>query len=410
MSGVNRNCEGKIKKLLDIFPVVIILGARQVGKTILAKKITKDWKYFDLENSDDFTTISRSISLFFQHYPKQIILDAAQAYPELFSNLRGVIDAEPTHNGRFIITGSSSPELLHHASETLAGRAGLIELGTLKANEYYEKPQTDFYKIFTGKISPEQVVSGVPPLSALEMSTIWYKGGYPKPLLNMDPKDYELWMENYRDTYVNRDVAKLFPRLNKAAFQRFLSVLCKLSTTIINKSDVARAIQVSEPTITEYLAIVEGTFLWRTLPSYEKNIIKSVVKMPKAYIRDSGLFHYLARIHSFDELLEDYLLGASFEAFAIEELLKGLEATLVTNWESYYYRTRNGAEIDLILDGPFGVLPIEIKYGTSVKIKQITSLIQFVEEHNLPLGMVINQSDRVEWITEKVVQIPVGWL
>lgn len=132
--------------------------------------------------------------------------------------------------------------------------------------------------------------------------------------------------------------------------------------------------------------------------------------MPKGYIRDTGLLHFLARIGSFEDLLENILAGASFEAFVVEEIIKGLQATLITNWYPYYYRTRNGAEIDLLLDGPFGLLPIEIKYGTSVRLKQLTALSQFLEEHNLPLGMVINQSDNVEWITSKIVQIPVGWI
>lgn len=132
--------------------------------------------------------------------------------------------------------------------------------------------------------------------------------------------------------------------------------------------------------------------------------------MPKEYIRDSGLLHYLTRVGSFEELLEDPLVGVSFEAFVVEELLKGLEATLVTNWNPYYYRTRNGAEIDLLLDGPFGLLPIEIKYGTSVQLKQLIALSQSIEEHKSSFGIVINQSDSIEWITSKIVQIPVGWV
>ena len=132
--------------------------------------------------------------------------------------------------------------------------------------------------------------------------------------------------------------------------------------------------------------------------------------MPKGYIRDTGLFHFLSRLSDFNELLGHFLLGASFEAFVIEELLKGLESTLVTNWDCYYYRTRNGAEIDLILEGSFGTLPIEIKYGNTLKIKQLSSLIQFIEERDLPLCIVINASERVEWITEKIIQIPVGYL
>jgi hypothetical protein len=324
--------------------------------------------------------------------------------------LRGIVDNKRSEKGRFIITGSSSPELLSHISETLAGRIGILELGTLKANEYYQKPLSPFYRLFTEKLSSKCVVSGPAPLSPTEMQLVWFKGGYPEPLLDHHAKFHMRWMENYRNTYVNRDIARLFPRLNIIAYRRFLTILSKLSGTIINKRDLARAIEVSEPTVKEYINILEGTFLWRSLPSFEKNIVKSIVKMPKGYLRDTGLLHYLTRIGSFEELFEDPLVGFSFEAFVVEELLKGLQATSVANWEPYYYRTRNGAEIDLILDGPFGLLPIEIKYGTSVRLKQLTALIQFVEEHNLPLGMVINQSESIEWINPKIVQIPVGWI
>lgn len=410
MDGIKRNLEYKATQMLSMFPIIAILGARQVGKTTLAKKLIADWKYIDLEDPDDFDLISRNPKLFFKQYPRDVIIDEAQIYPDLFPILRGVIDQNRSEKGRFIITGSSSPELLSQVSETLAGRIGLIELGTLKANEYYQKPLSPFYNLFTEKLSPKNLVSGSAPLSPMEMQTLWFKGGYPEPLLEGNPSFYYQWMENYRDTYINRDIARLFPRLNKIAYRRFLTILSKLSGTIINKRDMARGIEVNEGTIKEYLNIVEGTFLWRSLNSFERNIVKSIIKMPKGYIRDSGLLHYLTRIGSFEELMEDPLVGVSFEAFVVEELLKGLQATMVTNWSPYYYRTRNGAEIDLLLDGPFGLLPVEIKYGTSVRLKQLTALTQFVEEHELPLGIVINQSDSIEWITPKIVQIPVGWI
>jgi len=410
MSDIKRNLEDKAKKMLGMFPIVAILGARQVGKTTLAKTLISGWKYIDLEDPDDFDLISRNPKLFFKHYPQNVIIDEAQIYPELFPILRGIIDQNRSEKGRFIITGSSSPELLSQVSETLAGRIGLIELGTLKANEYYQKPLSPFYELFNDKISPKRIVSAPAPLSAVQLQTLWFKGGYPEPLLEGNPLFYDQWMENYRDTYINRDIARLFPRLNRVAYRRFLTILSKLSGTIINKRDLARAIEVNEGTIKEYITIVEGTFLWRSLPSFEKNVVKSIIKMPKGYIRDTGLLHNLTRIGSFEELLEDPLVGVSFEAFVVEELLKGLESTLVTNWNPYYYRTRNGAEIDLLLDGPFGLLPIEIKYGTSVRLKQLTALSQFIEEHKLPLGIVINQSDSIEWVTSKIVQIPVGWI
>jgi predicted AAA+ superfamily ATPase len=410
MTGINRNLEEKIRNLLEIFPVVLILGARQVGKTTLAKQVASSWKHIDLEDPADFDQISQNIKFFFQRFPQHVFIDEAQEYPQLFQYLRVVVDQRRDQKGRFILTGSSNPELLSQASETLAGRVGIVELSTLKVNEYYQKPLSAFYTQFQSKLKQENVVSGKAPFSPKEIEALWLRGGYPEPILQHDEQAYKEWMTNYRNTYINRDVAKLFPRLNKITYRRFLAILSKLSGTIINKREVARAIEVTEGTIREYLTIAEGTYLWRSLPSFEKNIIKSVIKMPKGFIRDSGLLHYLLGIETMEELYEHPISGASFESFVIEELLKGLEASFATNWEPYYYRTRAGAEIDLILDGAFGVLPIEIKQGSTVRMKQLIGLSQFVEEHQLPFGMVINQSETVEWLTDKIVQIPVGYL
>ncbi len=410
MTGVKRNIEHKISLLLTQFPIVAIIGARQVGKTTLSKNIMPDWQYFDLEKLRDYDRISHDPDFFFEQHAEHLIIDEAQEYLDLFRVLRGIVDEKPDQNGRFILTGSSNPELLNHVSETLAGRVAIVELGTLKANEFYEKPLSDFYQLFETKLSPKQFIQGKAPLSLSEMHMLWLKGGYPKPLIKQELVFYQQWMDNYRKTYVNRDLAKLFPRLNKLAYNRFLSILSKLSGTIINKSDVARSIEVSEGTIREYLTIADGTFLWRQLYGFEKNVVKAIVKMPKGYIRDTGLLHYLLRISEQEDLYNDPVVGRSFESFVIEELLKGLEATMVANWQAYYYRTRNGAEIDLILDGPFGTLPIEIKYGSSVNFKQLATLSNFIEEHQLPFGMLINQSDKIEWLTPKIVQMPVGWL
>jgi predicted AAA+ superfamily ATPase len=410
MIGVKRNLEHKARETLEMFPVMAILGARQVGKTTLAKNLIDGWKYIDLEDPDDYDLITNNPKFFFQQYPRHVIIDEAQLYPELFAILRGIIDAARSEKGRFIITGSSSPELLSQISETLAGRIGILELGSLKANEYYQKPLSPFYEMFSEKLDPKNLISGPPPLTIQEIQHLWFMGGYPEPLLTKNELFYHQWMENYRDTYINKDIARLFPRLNKIAYRRFLTILSKLSGTIINKRDLGRALEVNEGTAKDYLSIAEGTFLWRSLPSFERNIIKSIIKMPKGYIRDTGLLHYLTRINSLHELVEDPLVGKSFESFVIEEIIRGLESTFVTNWHPYYYRTRNGAEIDLVLDGPFGILPIEIKYGTSVKVNQLLSLTQFVHEHQLPFGMVINQSSSVEWLSPQIVQIPVGWI
>ena len=248
------------------------------------------------------------------------------------------------------------------------------------------------------------------PLSTEAITTSWLKGGYPEPLQHSATEPYALWMENYQQTYVYRDIAKLFPRLNKITYQRFLSMLSKLSSTIMNKAELARALEVSEPTIKEYLSTAEGTFLWRQLPSYERNVKKSVIKMPKGHLRDSGLTHYLLKISDLTALYGDPAIGHSFEGFVIEELIKGLQATTVTNWEIYYYRTRNGAEIDLIIAGPFGILPIEIKYGQKINFHQLKAIQNFIVERDLPFGIVINQAKNAEWLTPRLFQLPVTWI
>jgi len=187
-------------------------------------------------------------------------------------------------------------------------------------------------------------------------------------------------------------------------------MLSSLSGTIINKAQLGRSVDVSEVTIRDYLYIADKTFYWRTIPSFETSKSKSTVKMPKGIVRDSGINHYLTGIDTRDKLLRTPQVGHNFESFIIEEIIKGLQATRVTRWDYYYYRTKNGAEIDLILDGSFGLLPIEIKFGRQVTMRQLTSLQQFVQRHDLPFGIVVNNNAEVRLLSEKIIQVPAGCL
>ena len=411
MAGSNRNVSFKINKLLRLFPAIVILGARQSGKTTLSKQLRPEWAYFDLEKASDFNRIEPDPEFFLQQHNSEIIIDEAQRLPALFDILRGVIDENRNQTGRFIITGSSSPDLLKSVAETLAGRVAVIELGTLKANEIYQQPLSAFYQLLQQPLTKESLDTLTEPsLNLTQMQYAWFKGGYPEPVLKKSTSFYLQWMENYQTTYINRDIGYLFPKLNRLAYQRFLTMLCKLSSTIVNKSELARALEVSEGAARQYLTIAEGTFLWRQLLSYEKSVITSVTKMPKGHIRDTGLLHSLLRITDIEQLYNDPIVGHSFESFVIEEIIKGLQATMLTHWRYYYYRTRNGAEVDLILEGPFGVLPIEVKYGSTPNMKQLRNLETFVVDNDLPFGIVINQSKQACWLSRKLFQLPVNYL
>ena len=214
MTGLKRHCSKKIKTLLDKFPVVILLGVRQCGKTHLSKAVCPKWKYFDLENSKDKEFIKRDFEFFFQEYPKHLILDEAQEIPEIFKNLRGVIDRKRKWNNRFLITGSSSPALIKQASDSLAGRVALLELGTFKVSEIRKTPLSPFFDIFSTplKKSSLKFLKSVSANSkTFDVLQFMLKGGYPDPCLSKNKNYFDLWMENYFETYINRDIRKLYP-------------------------------------------------------------------------------------------------------------------------------------------------------------------------------------------------------
>jgi predicted AAA+ superfamily ATPase len=409
MTDKKRNLEIKINNLMTYFPVVIILGVRQCGKTTLAKMLRPDWHYLDLERSRDFDFVTRDFEFFIKEHPHSVIIDEAQRYPALFQELRGVIDRDRKIKNRFLLTGSSSLDLIKNVSESLAGRVGLVELGTFKTNEAYAIGLPKFYDLFSRNINQATInfLKRLDPvISHDQLMQAFLRGGYPEPVLEKSDRFYDAWVENYIQTYIQRDIRALFPRLDLVKYQRFISMLSALSGTIINRSQVGRSLDISEKAIRDYLQIAEGSYIWRIIPSFEKSVSKSIVKMPKGNLRDSGLAHYIQGITQRKQLPNYPNVGASFEAFISEEIIKGIQATEVVNWNYYYFRTKNGAEIDLILEGQFGTLPIEIKFGSMIKQRQIQTLKNFVYRNNLPLGIVINNSDDVQLVADRILQLP----
>jgi predicted AAA+ superfamily ATPase len=303
--------------------------------------------------------------------------------------------------------------LLKNVSESLAGRVAIVELGALKFNEFYRKPLSPFYKMFDTPLSSstlDYLKSLQVEISHTGVMDVFLKGGYPEPALNGDDEFRQAWMENYFQAYAQRDIRILFPRLDISKYRRFIMMLSSLSGTIINRSELGRSLETSEVTVKEYMDIAHGSYLWRNVPSFEKSVTKSILKMPKGIFRDSGLLHFLQKIRNNDQLMVYPRVGLNFEVFIIEEIIKGLEATMLTGWEYFYYRTRNGAEVDMIIQGDFGVLPIEIKFGLHTDRNQLASLRKFIAENNLPLAIVINNSEEVAMLADGIIQIPVGLL
>lgn len=392
-----------------MFPVVAVVGPRQCGKSTLVQNLRPDWTYYDLERPDDFQLISSDPLGFFARRPDTTIIDEAQQLPELFPILRGVIDKDRNVSGRYLITGSSSPEIVRGLPESLAGRIATVELWPLKTAEFYEKPLPHVYSLMTGGNTDIQAFTSLKPeLSPDQVYEHWLKGGFPEPRIkgSRTPEFHGLWMDNYFTNYIQRDIQRLFPRINPQLFRLFIQTLAFHSGNIINQSDIARALEVSSVTARSYLEILHDTFIWRNLRSYEKNRLKRVQKAAKGFFRDQGVLHHLLKIDDLDPLLIHPTAGTSFEAFMIEEIVRGFQCTLATGIDFYYYRTRDKSEIDLIIEAPFGLIPLEIKLGHKITKRYLSALNNFLEDMKAPYGILVNNSQKVELLTDNIIQIP----
>ncbi len=349
--------------------------------------------------------------LFLSLHPEKIAIDEAQIHPALFPALRVAIDRERDKAGRFIITGSSSPQLARSISESLAGRVGIIEMSPLSWSEVFPADTAGLVDLLLDtRMNARDILENVCPRGDLQSLTdYWFKGGYPEPWVKNDPRFRELWHDQYIKTYVMRDVARLFPGLNQEKFRIFARMLGGLSGQTVNQAEVARALGVSPPTVRDYFEIAQGTFLWRSLPSFVRNVTKRVVKHPKGYLRDSGLGHHALRIPDVTALLAHPQAGSSWEGMVVEEVCRQLEQRGV-GFEAFHYRVSGGAEVDLILEGTFGLIAVEIKLGQRVRLQSLRGLQAFVKDHHCRFGLVLSNEEKARMITEDVVGIPVRCL
>ena len=403
----------KVNRLLEMFPAVAIIGPRQCGKSTLVKAIRPDWKYYDLERPDDYQLVSSDPLGFFSRQTEKIIIDEAQEYPDLFKVLRGVIDQDRKAAGRFLLTGSSSPEIVKGLSESLAGRLATIELWPFKAAELYDRPFPPVYELLCDSGIDLNTLNALEPvIEPGQVYEHWLLGGYPEMRIKGQelPEFHGLWMDEYFTDYIRRDIQRLFPRINTHTFRLLIQTLSFHSGSIINQSEIARALEVSSPTVREYLEILHNTFIWRNLRSYEHNALKKVQKMPRGFFRDQGVLHHLLKIDDVDRLLLHPTAGLSFEDFIIEEVIRGFQCTMKAGIDFHFYRTKDKSEIDLIVSGSFGVIPIEIKLGYKINQRMLTSLKNFINDTGARFGILVNNAERIEILSDNIIQISARYL
>ncbi len=309
----------RIREEFSVHPCVALTGPRQCGKSTLAGRIASDdpaSSYFDLEAGVDRRRLAT---------PEQtlgplgglVVIDEIQRSPSLFETIRVLVD-RPANPARFLLLGSASPRLVRGVSESLAGRVGLVDLGGFHLGE----------------------------VDAGEWRTLWTRGGFPRSYLAPDDRRSVLWRRSFIRTFLERDIPQLGITIPAERLRRFWTMIAHYHGQTWNGAEFARALGTSEATARRYLDILTGAFMVRALPPWFENLKKRQVKAPKVYVRDTGLLHELLGLSGERELAGHHKVGASFEGFALEQLLAGLDTR-----DAYFWATHGGAELDLLVFG-----------------------------------------------------------
>jgi predicted AAA+ superfamily ATPase len=331
----------EIRQQLGLSPAVAILGARQIGKTTLAKQIAAEFPdsiYLDLENAQARAKLDQADVFFEANRHRLVVLDEIQNAPELFSTMRGEIDAD-RRPGRFLILGSASFKLLQQ-SQSLAGRLALVDMAPLLLSEVHQ--------------------------SFEDIQTLWVRGGFPGSYTAPQDDASWLWRDAFVRHFLHSDLPALGINVEPELMRRFWRMVAHLHGQLFNASSIAASLGVSSPTVTRYLDHLVQSLMLRRLEPYHANLGKRLVKSPKIYVRDSGLLHYLLGMRNVHDLMGHPNTGASWEGFCIEQICNHLP----TGASVSFYRTAAGAELDVVVETGRETTGFEIKFSSAPKVSK----------------------------------------
>ncbi len=329
----------KIQEQLSWSPAVAILGARQIGKTTIAQLVANQFPdsiYLDLENPQALARLEQADAFFQANRHRLVVLDEIQNAPELFSQMRGEIDAD-RRPGRFLILGSASFKLLKQ-SQSLAGRLALVDMAPLLLDEVHQE--------------------------FADIQTLWLRGGFPASYTARSNNASWSWRDGFVRHFLNTDLPGLGINVDPELMRRFWRMVAHLHGQMFNASSIAASLGVSAPTVTRYLDHLTNSLMLRRLEPYHANLGKRLVKSPKIYVRDSGLLHYLLGIREVNDLLGHPSTGASWEGFCVEQICSQLpEGASVS-----FYRSAAGAELDVVVENGSKKTGYEIKFSSAPKV------------------------------------------
>jgi len=345
MRYIQRSLEEQVIRAVKSFPAVVLTGPRRAGKTFLLRHLFPKASYFLLEDPDIVARLRADPQGFLDAVRTPAILDEVQNVPEVFAFVRSRIDRQSRHAGQWILTGSQEAPLMRGVSESMAGRAAVLQLLPFSTRE-------------TAKVT-------------------LLGGGYPEAVLR--PGNARLWFSSYLQTYLERDVRAVTAVKDLATFRRFMALLASRHGQMLNRTDLAAPLGVSVPTITQWLSVLETTAQILILPPFYENFGKRLIKSSKIYIADSGLACHLLGIDSVIELEKSPFHGALFEGFIAAEIVK-MQANSGRRREIYYFRDEQGLEVDFLVPGKSGAVAlVECKTSRTVTPTMTTPMQRLAE-------------------------------
>lgn len=407
MRYISRHAEATVNKAAQMFPAVLITGARQVGKTTLLKHMKREVPYLTLDDPILLQSAIEEAGSFFKMTPPPLIVDEIQYAPNLFSYIKMSAD-ESGKKGQFFLTGSQQFKMMKNISESLAGRIGIINLLGLSLREINNDA---FNEAFIPSCEYFQIrKASVKPTDYREIWEVIHKGAM--PAIHADKLDWQMFYAAYTKTYIERDVRALAQVGDELKFIKFMTAMASRTSQMLNLSSVAKEIGVSVPTADRWLSILITSNIVYLLQPYFSNITKRVVKTPKLYFLDTGLAAYLTRWNTPQVLEAGAMAGAFFETFVVAEVLKSYYNAGILEPALYYYRDKDAQEIDLLIEQNGVIYPVEIKKTANPGPAHIEnfSVLEKLKGITVGEGGVICLYDKQVRINDKNVTIPVTWL
>lgn len=407
MMYIQRTLEKSIQQLTQFYPVLLITGPRQVGKTTVLKNCEAEKRtYVSLDTLENRNLAKRDPALFLQRYPAPVLIDEIQYAPELFPYIKAIVD-EKGEAGMFWLTGSQQFHLMKNVSESLAGRVGILRLQGFSQAEKALNPCSEAFLPTAEYLKKQESITSRTDLKSI-FHKIW-KGSYPK-LYEADDNLWEIYYESYLQTYIERDIKELSSVNNELDFLKFMKTLAARTGQLLNYADIAADVGVSQPTIKAWLSVLVASGLVYILQPYSNNITNRIVKTPKVYFMDTGLACYLTGWKTPETLETGAMNGAFFETYVVSEIIKSYWHN-GKNPNIYFYRDKDKKEIDLILEENGTLYPLEIKKKsnpTTEDIKAFSLLNKFGAK--LGAGGVICMSQTYLPLKSEVNVIPVGYI